>query len=268
MAEKRLNPCRNARICERSLKSHDKERYPDIICANENGEAPYYTNSSHLPVGFSDDVFEALDIQDELQTLYTSGTVFHTFLGEKLPDWKAAASLVRSIAQNYRLPYYTISPTYSICKTHGYLSGEQYQCPICKEKTEVWSRITGYYRPVQNWNEGKAQEFKDRTEYKSSNQTFDESCHQLNASKTIQTLEKNKKAERLLKFLRQPAKFLTMIQAVITLCGFLISAFTADLLALWIEYGILQAPTLLILNGEQKSMYCGLEKIIKYIHEQ
>ena len=174
------------------LAKHDKERYPDIICANENGEAPYYTNSSHLPVGFSDDVFEALDIQDELQTLYTSGTVFHTFLGEKLPDWKAAASLVRSIAQNYRLPYYTISPTYSICKTHGYLSGEQYQCPICKEKTEVWSRITGYYRPVQNWNEGKAQEFKDRTEYKSSNQTFDESCHQLNASKTIQTLEKTK----------------------------------------------------------------------------
>mgnify|MGYP000736080368 FL=1 len=180
------------------LAKHDKERYPDIICANENGEAPYYTNSSHLPVGFSDDVFEALDIQDELQTLYTSGTVFHTFLGEKLPDWKAAASLVRSIAQNYRLPYYTISPTYSICKTHGYLSGEQYQCPICKEKTEVWSRITGYYRPVQNWNEGKAQEFKDRTEYKSSNQTFDESCHQLNASKTIQTLEKNKKADTLL----------------------------------------------------------------------
>ena len=250
------------------LAKHDKERYPDIICANENGEAPYYTNSSHLPVGFSDDVFEALDIQDELQTLYTSGTVFHTFLGEKLPDWKAAASLVRSIAQNYRLPYYTISPTYSICKTHGYLSGEQYQCPICKEKTEVWSRITGYYRPVQNWNEGKAQEFKDRTEYKSSNQTFDESCHQLNASKTIQTLEKNKKADTLL-FTTPTCPNCPAAKKMLDDAGInytVINAMQNKKLA--IEYGILQAPTLLILNGEQKSMYCGLEKIIKYIHEQ
>ena len=247
------------------LAKHDKERYPDIICANENGEAPYYTNSSHLPVGFSDDVFEALDIQDELQTLYTSGTVFHTFLGEKLPDWKAAASLVRSIAQNYRLPYYTISPTYSICKTHGYLSGEQYQCPICKEKTEVWSRITGYYRPVQNWNEGKAQEFKDRTEYKSSNQTFDESCHQLNASKTIQTLEKNKKADTLL-FTTPTCPNCPAAKKMLDDAGINYTVKQNKKLA--IEYGILQAPTLLILNGEQKNMYCGLEKIIKYIHEQ
>jgi len=143
---------------------HDKELYPDIITANMNG-TPYYTNSSHLPVGFTEDVFSALDIQDELQTLYTSGTVFHAFLGEKLPDWKAAANLVRKIAENYKLPYYTISPTYSVCKDHGYLTGEQYTCPICGEKTEVYSRITGYYRPVQNWNDGKAQEFKDRKVY-------------------------------------------------------------------------------------------------------
>ena len=143
---------------------HDKEQFPDIITANMNG-TPYYTNSSHLPVGFTEDVFSALDIQDELQTLYTSGTVFHAFLGEKLPDWKAAATLVRKIAENYKLPYYTMSPTYSVCKDHGYLSGEQYTCPICGQKTEVYSRITGYYRPVQNWNDGKAQEFKDRKVY-------------------------------------------------------------------------------------------------------
>ena len=143
---------------------HDKEQFPDIITANENG-TPYYTNSSHLPVGYTEDIFDALDIQDELQTLYTSGTVFHAFLGEKLPDWKAAAALVKKIADNYKLPYYTLSPTYSICKDHGYLAGEQYVCPHCGNKTEVYSRITGYYRPVQNWNDGKTQEFKDRKVY-------------------------------------------------------------------------------------------------------
>ena len=143
---------------------HDKEQFPDIITANMNG-TPYYTNSSHLPVGFTEDVFSALDIQDDLQTLYTSGTVFHAFLGEKLPDWKAAAALVRKIAENYKLPYYTMSPTYSVCRDHGYLTGEQFVCPICGKKTEVYSRITGYYRPVQNWNDGKAQEYKDRRVY-------------------------------------------------------------------------------------------------------
>ncbi|MCR5625201.1 MAG: ribonucleoside triphosphate reductase [Lachnospiraceae bacterium] len=143
---------------------HDKERFPDIITANENG-TPYYTNSSHLPVGYTDDIFSALDVQDNLQTLYTSGTVFHAFLGEKLPDWKSAANLVRKIAENYRLPYYTMSPTYSVCKNHGYLTGEVHVCPECGQKTEVYSRITGYYRPIQNWNDGKAQEYKDRVEY-------------------------------------------------------------------------------------------------------
>ena len=147
------------------LAKHDKERYPDIITAGKEGETPYYTNSSHLPVGYTEDIFDALDIQDELQTRYTSGTVFHAFLGEKLPDWKAAASLVRTIAQNYKLPYYTLSPTYSICKSHGYLAGEHFTCTICKQKAEVYSRITGYYRPVQNWNEGKLQEYKDRITY-------------------------------------------------------------------------------------------------------
>ena len=147
------------------LAKHDVKRYPDIITAAEPGDTPYYTNSSHLPVGYTEDIFSALDIQDELQTLYTSGTVFHAFLGEKLPDWQAAANIVRRIAKNYKLPYYTISPTYSVCKNHGYLAGEQRVCPICHEETEVYSRITGYYRPIKNWNDGKSQEYKDRREY-------------------------------------------------------------------------------------------------------
>ena len=147
------------------LAKHDKARYPDIITANENG-TPYYTNSSHLPVGYTEDVFSALDIQDKLQPLYTSGTVFHTFLGEKLPDWQSAAALVKKIAENYELPYYTLSPTYSVCANHGYLKGEQSVCPTCGKKTEVYSRITGYYRPVQNWNDGKSQEFADRKTYR------------------------------------------------------------------------------------------------------
>ena len=146
------------------LAKHDRKYYPDIICASD-GETPYYTNSSHLPVGYTEDVFEALDIQDELQTLYTSGTVFHAFLGEKLPDWKAAAAIVRKIAENYRLPYYSLSPTYSVCKEHGYLAGEQFTCPICGKEAEVYSRITGYYRPVKNWNDGKSQEYKERKTY-------------------------------------------------------------------------------------------------------
>ena len=147
------------------LAKHDVAQFPDIKTGAEPGGAPYYTNSSHLPVGYTEDIFTALDIQDELQTLYTSGTVFHSFLGEKLPDWRAAANLVRKIAENYKLPYYTLSPTYSVCRNHGYLNGDVSICPICGEKTEVYSRITGYYRPVQNWNDGKSQEFKQRKTY-------------------------------------------------------------------------------------------------------
>ncbi len=147
------------------LAKHDREKYPNIITAGEPGETPYYTNSSHMPVGFTDDIFEALDKEDELQVLYTSGTVFHAFLGEKLPDWRASAELVKKISDNYKLPYYTITPTYSVCPEHGYLAGEVKTCPKCGKQTEVYSRITGYYRPVQNWNDGKIQEFADRKTY-------------------------------------------------------------------------------------------------------
>lgn len=144
---------------------HDKERYPEIRTAGDGTDAPYYTNSSHLPVSFSEDVFEALDLQDELQPLYTSGTVFHVFLGEKMPDWQTTKTLVRTIAEYYKLPYYTLSPTYSICADHGYLKGEHAFCPICEKATEIYSRITGYYRPVRNWNDGKAREFVERKTY-------------------------------------------------------------------------------------------------------
>ncbi|MCR5349305.1 MAG: ribonucleoside triphosphate reductase [Bacilli bacterium] len=147
------------------LAKHDKQRFPDIICASKTGETPYYTNSSHLPVGYTEDIFAALDIEDRFQTLYTSGTVFHTFLGQRLPNWESCMKLVRKIAYNYKLPYYTMSPTYSICADHGYITGEQYRCPTCGKETEVYSRITGYYRPVKNWNAGKVQEFNMRKEY-------------------------------------------------------------------------------------------------------
>lgn len=168
------------------LAKHDRKRWPDIKTAGKAGDTPYYTNSSHLPVEFTDDVFSALDIQDELQTLYTSGTVFHAFLGEKLPDWKAAASLVRTIANNYKLPYYTMSPTYSICKNHGYISGEKYRCPDCGEPAEVYSRITGYYRPVQNWNEGKSQEYANRVEY-----NMDQALYKSGKIDTSETITRN-----------------------------------------------------------------------------
>ncbi|MCQ2742022.1 MAG: ribonucleoside triphosphate reductase [Bacilli bacterium] len=147
------------------LAKHDKKRYPDIITATEGDGDPFYTNSSHLPVGYTEDIFAALDVEDKFQTLYTSGTVFHTFLGQRLPDWQSCMKLVRTIANNYKLPYYTMSPTYSVCSDHGYITGEHYTCPHCGKETEVYSRITGYYRPVKNWNNGKAQEFKQRREY-------------------------------------------------------------------------------------------------------
>ena len=152
------------------LAKTDKEKFTEIICANEeafkNGAAPYYTNSTQLPVGYTDDIFEALDLQDELQTKYTGGTVFHGFVGEKLPDGESSKILVKKIAENYRLPYFTITPTFSICQQHGYISGEHETCPECGATTEVYSRVVGYIRPVSQWNRGKRSEFKDRKTFK------------------------------------------------------------------------------------------------------
>ncbi len=154
----------------------DKQKYPDMVCANEKEYkkkkvAPYYTNSSHLPVGYTDDIFEAFDHQDELQCAYTGGTVLHGFLGESLPDTKSVKALVRKLAENYKMPYFSMTPTFSVCLDHGYLKGEHKTCPKCKKKgktteCEVFSRIVGYLRPVSQWNDGKTQEYKDRKEYK------------------------------------------------------------------------------------------------------
>ena len=238
---------------------HDKEEFPDIITANENG-TPYYTNSSHLPVGYTEDVFSALDVQDDLQTRYTSGTVFHAFLGEKLPDWKAAASLVRKIAENYKLPYYTMSPTYSVCKDHGYLPGEQYTCPHCGEKTEVYSRITGYYRPVQNWNDGKAQEFKDRTVYNIGHSTLRHEgplnvTNEEEAAPVAQAAE----GERALLFTTATCPNCKMAGILLDKAGIpyekLLANEHADLVE---KFGIKQAPTLVLPNGEK---YRGVSDI-------
>ncbi len=150
----------------------DKRKYPDIIVANERrvakGAEPFYTNSSQLPVDYGGDLFEALEHQDRLQTLYTGGTVFHIYLGEKLYSWRAAAEIVKKVAWNAHLPYFTLTPTFSICPTHGYLSGEHRRCPICGAKCEVYSRVVGYLRPVDQWNDGKQAEFSMR-------KTFDKS---------------------------------------------------------------------------------------------
>jgi len=148
----------------------DKKKYPDIICADEadvrNGAAPYYTNSSQLPVNFTDDIFETLRLQDELQSKYTGGTVLHIFLGEMVSDVKTIKGLIRKIATNYRLPYFTLTPTFSVCPSHGYLGGEQKTCSICNQETEVYSRVVGYLRPVRQWNSGKQAEYGNRKIFK------------------------------------------------------------------------------------------------------
>ncbi|MEK7213483.1 MAG: anaerobic ribonucleoside-triphosphate reductase, partial [Patescibacteria group bacterium] len=152
------------------LAKKDKEMHPDIICANESaykkGGQPFYTNSTHLPVNFTDDIFEALDLQDGLQTKYTGGTVVHLFVGEKISSPAAVKNLARKICEKYHLPYFTLSPTFSICPNHGYVAGEHFKCPKCGEKSEVYSRIVGYLRPVDQWNLGKKAEFEMRKTYK------------------------------------------------------------------------------------------------------
>ncbi len=246
------------------LAKHDKEQYPDIITAHE-GATPYYTNSSHLPVGYTDDVFEALDIQDKLQTLYTSGTVFHTFLGEKLPDWKSAAALVRKIAENYQLPYYTLSPTYSICVDHGYLSGEQYTCPCCGKETEVYSRITGYYRPVKNWNDGKSQEFKDRKTYLPENGGCSAPAPVVPAEKAPAVNCTN--AEHLL-FVTKTCPNCRMIKPQLDKAGIAYTIMDAEEnIELAQHYGLTKAPSLVVINGSEHTVYPGIPEIQGYIKQ-
>ncbi|HTK60162.1 MAG TPA: ribonucleoside triphosphate reductase, partial [Candidatus Baltobacteraceae bacterium] len=142
----------------------DRARWPDIVQAG-TPQAPYYTNSSHLPVGHTDDPLAALDHQDELQTRYTGGTVLHLFLGERVRDWKTCARFVRKVAEAHRLPYFTLTPTFSVCPSHGYLAGERPECPECGSRCEIWSRIVGYFRPIDQWNTGKKSEYVQRKEY-------------------------------------------------------------------------------------------------------
>lgn len=230
------------------LAKHDKKRYPDIITAHE-GATPYYTNSSHLPVGYTDDVFSALELQDDLQTRYTSGTVFHAFLGEKLPDWKAAATLVRKIAENFTLPYYTLSPTYSVCKDHGYIAGEQFSCPTCGGKTEVYSRITGYYRPVLNWNDGKSQEYKDRVVYNIGTSV-------VKRSKSLPNVPAEEPAapqenDAILLFATKTCPKCKVAQSLLDKAGIEYTKFyVEDQEELAKELGLRQAPTLVV--GEQQ----------------
>ncbi len=246
------------------LAKHDRKRWPSIKTAGKVGDTAYYTNSSHLPVDYTADIFDALDIQDELQTLYTSGTVFHAFLGEKLPDWKAAAQLVKTIAENYKLPYYTMSPTYSICREHGYIAGETWTCPHCGAKTEVYSRITGYYRPVQNWNDGKLQEYDNRKEYniKTSvlkkdgaiaEEAVAESCAECGEEKlylfTTQTCPNCKIAKEYLQGVSYE-----VIDA----------EENAELVA---KYGIMQAPTLVAVSGDSYKKYVNASNIKKYVDQ-
>lgn len=249
------------------LAKHDKKRWPSIKTAGKPGDTPYYTNSSHLPVDYTADIFDALDIQDGLQTLYTSGTVFHAFLGEKLPDWKAAANLVKTIAENYELPYYTLSPTYSICREHGYLAGEEKVCPVCGRTTEIYSRITGYYRPVQNWNDGKLQEFENRTVYDVSRSRMKKPAAAtvtLTGVRSAETKTDRKKTGEV-KYL-----FTTKTCPNCKLAKSWLSRETyvpvdaEENPELAEKYGVRQAPTLVVDNGERWEKYVNASNIRKY----
>ena len=249
---------------------HDKEKFPDIITATENGNTPYYTNSSHLPVGFTDDIFAALDIQDPLQKLYTSGTVFHAFLGEKLPNWQAAAKLVRTIAENYELPYYTLSPTYSVCKDHGYLAGEQYTCPICGKTTEVYSRITGYYRPVQNWNDGKAQEFKERKVYDVMHSGFTpkKETEMPKEDKAVTEVKPQTSNSQIMLFTTSTCPNCRVAKRMLKESDIPYAVMEAEKnVPLVKEYEIYKAPTLVVVEDGKVAKYANLSEIKAFIDQ-
>ena len=250
------------------LAKHDVKKYPGIITAAKEGQAPFYTNSSHLPVGYTDDVFSALDIQDELQTLYTSGTVFHAFLGQKLPDWKSAATLVRKIAENYKLPYYTISPTYSVCQEHGYIAGEHFTCPKCGRASEVYSRITGYYRPVQNWNDGKTSEFKQRKVYDVAHSVLHEGRMNKEEKAEVKENCQDKPTENLL-FTRKTCPNCKTSKILLDKAGIKYVAIDAEEQKdVTLKYGVTNAPTLLVPTGSGYEVYDNVSKIKKYVEDQ
>ena len=244
------------------LAKHDVEQFPDIMTAAEDSGVPYYTNSSHLPVGYTDDLFTALDVQDELQTLYTSGTVFHAFLGERLSDWHSAAKLVRKIAENYKLPYYTLSPVYSVCKEHGYLSGEQYECPVCQGKTEVYSRITGYYRPVQNWNDGKAQEYKQRKNYQVDAADLRGFREKPGDKTAVQGGNAETGCGEILLFTTRTCPNCKAAKELLDRAGICYTPVLADERPELAEkYGVRQAPTVVVAGAQEPRLMAGLSNI-------
>ena len=246
------------------LAKHDRAKWPDIRTAGNEGDTPYYTNSSHLPVDYTEDIFAALDIQDELQTLYTSGTVFHAFLGEKLPDWKSAAALVKKIAENYKLPYYTLSPTYSVCKDHGYIAGEHFNCPTCGKTAEVYSRITGYYRPVQNWNDGKTQEYKNRTVYNLIQSALKPGKKREVSDRTIQENTESSENHPVYLFTTNTCPNCRIAKEMLEGEEYEIVDAESNP-ALVQQYGIRQAPTLVVVDGGNATKYVNASNIQRYV---
>lgn len=261
---------------------HDTEEFADIITAACKDQAPYYTNSTHLPVNYTEDIFDALEMEDEMQTLYTSGTVFHGFLGERMPDWKAAANLVKKIAYNFKLPYYTLSPTYSICESHGYIAGEHFSCPHCGKATEVYSRITGYYRPVRNWNDGKSSEFENRKTYEpeelfSVNRNLLEEAgvemprvgtQTLGRANRVESPASNSDAEKLILVTTKTCPNCQAAKNYLNQAGIeydVILADEADGAEIAVQYNISAAPTLIVQSGEEAELYSNVSNIRAYI---
>lgn len=261
---------------------HDTEEFADIITAACKDQAPYYTNSTHLPVNYTEDIFDALEMEDEMQTLYTSGTVFHGFLGERMPDWKAAANLVKKIAYNFKLPYYTLSPTYSICENHGYIAGEHFSCPHCGNATEVYSRITGYYRPVRNWNDGKSSEFENRKTYEpeelfSVNRNLLEEAgvemprvgtQTLGRANRVESPASNSDAEKVILVTTKTCPNCQAAKNYLNQAGIeydVILADEADGAEIAVQYNISAAPTLIVQSGEEAELYSNVSNIRAYI---
>ena len=261
---------------------HDTEEFADIITAACKDQAPYYTNSTHLPVNYTEDIFDALEMEDEMQTLYTSGTVFHGFLGERMPDWKAAANLVKKIAYNFKLPYYTLSPTYSICESHGYIAGEHFSCPHCGKATEVYSRITGYYRPVRNWNDGKSSEFENRKTYEpeelfSVNRNLLEEAgvdeprvgtQTLGRANRVEAPKSNSDAEKVILVTTKACPNCQAAKNYLNQAGIeydVILADEADGAEIAVQYNVSAAPTLIVQSGEEAELYSNVSNIRAYI---
>ena len=261
---------------------HDTEEFADIITAACKDQAPYYTNSTHLPVNYTEDIFDALEMEDEMQTLYTSGTVFHGFLGERMPDWKAAANLVKKIAYNFKLPYYTLSPTYSICESHGYIAGEHFSCPHCGKTTEVYSRITGYYRPVRNWNDGKSSEFENRKTYEpeelfSVNRNLLEEAgvemprvgtQTLGRANRVEAPKSNSDAEKVILVTTKTCPNCQAAKNYLNQAGIeydVVLADEADGAEIAGQYSISSAPTLIVQSGEEAELYSNVSNIRAYI---